>query len=84
MLEAPLAPSMPKISSDLEAPMDFQPKEILPEPTIIESPLLSGDRDPEPVDLDDYTVLGDTIDHEMKERIREAIMETGASLRRYE
>ena len=76
MLEAPLAPSMPKISSDLEAPMDFQPKEILPEPTIIESPLLSGDRDPEPVDLDDYTVLGDTIDHEMKERIREAIMET--------
>ena len=76
MLEAPLAPSMPKISSDLEAPMDVQPKEILPEPTIIESPLLSGDRDSEPVDLDDYTVLGDTIDHEMKERIREAIMET--------
>ena len=76
MLEAPLAPSMPKISSDLEAPMDFQPKEILPEPTIIESPLLSDDRDSEPVDLDDYTVLGDTIDHEMKERIREAIMET--------
>ena len=56
--------------------MDFQPKEILPEPTIIESPLLSDDRDSEPVDLDDYTVLGDTIDHEMKERIREAIMET--------
>ncbi len=77
MLEQPMTPAMPAISDPLEIPLNQRPNEKLPQPTVIETPLLtSQDSASEPIDLEDYTVLGETIDHEMKERIREAIMET--------
>ena len=45
---------------------------------VILSPILqnSGQENKPDIDIEQYTVLGETIDYEMKERIREAIMAT--------
>ena len=45
---------------------------------VILSPILqnSGQENKSDIDIEQYTVLGETIDYEMKERIREAIMAT--------
>ncbi|MBT5715935.1 MAG: hypothetical protein HOI70_03395, partial [Opitutae bacterium] len=77
MLEATLTSPMPSLTGSLEEPLSNRPDEKLSQATIIETPRFSDIAEPaEPVEIEDYTVLGERIDHEMKERIREAIMET--------
>ena len=77
MLEATLSSPMPSFPDPLEEPLSNRPDEKLNQATIIETPRFSNiEEDSQPVVVEDYTVLGESIDHEMKERIREAIMET--------
>ena len=58
-------------------PLVEQPEELLPKVTDINTNLFSeGADDNTPVVVDDYMVLGEVIDHELKEDIREAIMAT--------
>ena len=67
--------------SDLATPMPSPttvPLESTPSKDVILSPILQksiGDNAPVQ-DIDEYTVLGESIDYEMKEKIREAIMAT--------
>ena len=58
-------------------PLVEKPEELLPKITDINTNLFSeGADDNTPVVVDDYMVLGEVIDHELKEDIREAIMAT--------
>ena len=58
-------------------PLVEKPEELLPKVTDINTNLFSeGADDNSPVVVDDYMVLGEVIDHELKEDIREAIMAT--------
>ncbi len=54
----------------------FQPSSSIP--VALEAPILNsqGAKEPMEIVIDDYIVLGDTIDQEMKEKIRECIMAT--------
>lgn len=76
---APLSAPVPSIAEPLETAMSSpgKPELNLPSPTVIETPLLSSPKeDLTPVEIPNYTVLGERIDVELKARIREAIMET--------
>ena len=76
---APLSAPVPTIAEPLETTMTSpgKPELNLPSPTVIETPLLSSPKeDLIPVEIPNYTVLGERIDVELKARIREAIMET--------
>ncbi|MFL2928249.1 MAG: hypothetical protein ACJZ72_06655 [Opitutales bacterium] len=76
---APLSAPVPSIAEPLESAMSSpgKPELNLPSPTVIETPLLSSPKeDLTPVEIPNYTVLGERIDVELKARIREAIMET--------
>ncbi len=54
-----------------------RPTEELASAEIVSSPLLDpGPVSAEPIDIEEYTVLGEQIDEELKEKIREAVMET--------
>ena len=69
-----VAQPMPVIPS---SPTSAKPEEELATNEVVSTPLL----DPTPVsnipiDIEEYTVLGEQIDQELKEKIREAIMET--------
>ena len=62
-------------------PLVEKPEELLPKVTDINTNLFSeGADDNTPVVVDDYMVLGEVIDHELKEDIREAIMATRRAL----
>ncbi len=77
MMEAPLSSPMPSISTAPAQPFSTRPREELGQATVIESPILNKQDDNQnPIVLEDYTVLGESIDFELRERIREAIMET--------
>ena len=77
MLEATLSSPMPSFPDPRAETLSTRPDEKLNQATLIETPRFSNmEEDPDPVEVEDYTVLGESIDHEMKERIREAIMET--------
>ena len=77
MLEATLSSPMPSFPDPRAETLSTRPDEKLNQATLIETPRFSKmEADADPVDIEDYTVLGESIDHEMKERIREAIMET--------
>jgi hypothetical protein len=68
---------MPSFPDPRAETLSTRPDEKLNQATLIETPRFSKmEADADPVDIEDYTVLGESIDHEMKERIREAIMET--------
>ena len=71
---AAVAQPMPVVPSGTSVQ---KPVEELATTQIVATPLL--DPTPvssQPVDIDEYTVLGEQIDQELKEKIREAIMET--------
>ena len=69
-------PSKKEVAKSIE-PLVEQPEELLPKVTDINTNLFSeGTDDNTPVVVDDYMVLGEVIDHELKEDIREAIMAT--------
>ena len=77
MLEAPLSVPMPSVPSSMARPLSVRPTEKLSQSTVIETQMLGNQAEPrEPVEIENYTVLGEGIDFELKERIREAIMET--------
>jgi len=77
MIEAPLSVPMPSIPSSMAKPLSTRPVEKLSQSTVIKTQMLGNQAEPrEPVEIEDYTVLGEGIDFELKERIREAIMET--------
>jgi tetratricopeptide (TPR) repeat protein len=77
MMEATLTSPMPSLPGSFEETLSNRPDEKLSQDTVIETPRFSDISEPvQPVEIEDYTVLGERIDHEMKERIREAIMET--------
>jgi hypothetical protein len=77
MLEATLSSPMPSFPDPRAETLSTRPDEKLNQATLIETPRFSKmEEDSDPVEVEDYTVLGESIDHEMKERIREAIMET--------
>ena len=77
MIEAPLTSPMAPISATMATPLTVRPGEKLNPVTVIETPMLSNQIEPrEPVIVEEYTVLGESIDFELKARIREAIMET--------
>ena len=77
MLEATLSSPMPSFPDPRAETLSTRPDEKLNQATLIETPRFSNmEEDSDPVEVEDYTVLGESIDHEMKERIREAIMET--------
>ena len=64
--------------SPLTSPSSVRPAEVIDRGDIVNTPILST---PAPIvealeDIDPYIVLGDQIDEELKEKIREAIMET--------
>jgi tetratricopeptide (TPR) repeat protein len=64
--------------SPLTSPSSVRPTEVIDRGDIVNTPILST---PAPIvealeDIDPYIVLGDQIDEELKEKIREAIMET--------
>ena len=76
-MEASLSSPMPSIATAPAQPLSNRPREELGQATVIESPLLNKQEDKrDPIILEDYTVLGESIDFELRERIREAIMET--------
>ena len=69
-------PSKKEVAKSNE-PLVEKPEELLPKVTDINTNLFSeGADDNSPVVVDDYMVLGEVIDHELKEDIREAIMAT--------
>ena len=69
-------PSKKEVAKSNE-PLVEKPEELLPKVTDINTNLFSeGADDNTPVVVDDYMVLGEVIDHELKEDIREAIMAT--------
>ena len=77
MFEAPLSNSIPMIPSVSGTPKVYEPIEKIAEDKIIETDIMSEQPlDIDPVVLEKYVVLGEQIDEELKERIREAIMET--------
>ena len=73
-LQSPIEASV----SPLSAPPSAKPEEVIDRGDIVNTPILSTPA-PSPEiadDVEDYIVLGNQIDEEMKEKIREAIMET--------
>ena len=73
MLEAPLSVPMPSVPSSMARPLSVRPTEKLSQSTVIETQMLGNQAEPrEPVEIENYTVLGEGIDFELKERIREA------------
>ena len=75
----PLTSQVPAIAEPSETAIlaPGKPELNLPTPTVIETPLLSSPKeDFKPIEIPNYTVLGEEIDVELKARIREAIMET--------
>jgi tetratricopeptide (TPR) repeat protein len=75
--EAQLPRPATQVSENTEDPISDKPVELLPKTTDIETTLFSESvEEPKPVLVDDYMVLGEVIDHELKEDIREAILAT--------
>jgi tetratricopeptide (TPR) repeat protein len=75
--EAQLPRPATQVSENAEDPISDKPVELLPKTTDIETTLFSESvEEPKPVLVDDYMVLGEVIDHELKEDIREAILAT--------
>ena len=75
--ESTLTSPVPSIPDTLDKPVQNIPKLNLPSPTVIETPkLVPPAEESEPIVIEDYTILGEQIDAELKARIREAIMET--------
>ena len=65
--------------SPLEKISPERPNEVLDTGDVVNSPILSApapEVDLPRIDVDEYVVLGDQIDEELKEKIREAVMET--------
>jgi len=75
--ESPMAAPPAKESAIQSLPTTEDPIEIGPKTTEIQTTLFSDPvEEPKPIDVEDYMVLGEVIDHELKEDIREAILAT--------
>ena len=75
--ESQLPKPASQTSDKIVEPLTDKPAELLPKTTDIETTLFSESvEDPKPVLIEDYMVLGEVIDHELKEDIREAILST--------
>lgn len=76
--EAPMPSPASPVAGSAPIPIEnVQPLELLPKTTEIETTLFSDPvEEPKPVVVEDYLVLGEIIDHELKEDIREAILTT--------
>jgi tetratricopeptide (TPR) repeat protein len=75
--EAPMAAPPAKETAIQGLPTTEDPIDIGPKTTEIQTTLFSDPvEEPKPIVVEDYMVLGEVIDHELKEDIREAIMAT--------
>ena len=75
--ESPMAAPPAKETATQGLPTTEDPIEIGPKTTEIQTTLFSDPvEEPKPIIVEDYMVLGEVIDHELKEDIREAIMAT--------
>ena len=75
--ESPMAAPPAKENATQGLPTTEDPIEIGPKTTEIQTTLFSDPvEEPKPIIVEDYMVLGEVIDHELKEDIREAIMAT--------
>jgi len=77
--QMPLRAPIESPVSPIQAPSSERPREVIDQGDFVNTPILST---PAPtveipdMEIDPYVVLGDQIDEELKEKIREAIMQT--------